>query len=158
MAAVVEMLGRLSARVFRIRWVVRAPIFLFRAGLGFLLTSRLCWLEHRGRVSGEIRSAVLEVVDRPSPDVVVLASGFGTSSQWYRNLRADPRARVSVGWRYRVAARAELLGPEESAERLRGYAARRPRDWAALQAMIRAYTGEENPDIPVVVMHLRPAG
>lgn len=151
-----DVVGRLSARIFRVRWVVRAPILLFRAGLGFLLTSRLCWLEHRGRTSGEIRSVVLEVVDRPAPDVVVLASGFGASSQWYRNLRADPRARVSVGRRYRVPARAELLDPAESAERLRVYAARHPRDWQALLAMMRAYTGEEHPDAPVVVLHLRP--
>lgn len=46
------------------RWFVRAPIWLFRARLGFLLGSRLLMLEHLGRKSGGRRHVVLEVVTR----------------------------------------------------------------------------------------------
>jgi deazaflavin-dependent oxidoreductase (nitroreductase family) len=39
----------------------------------------------------------LEVVDHPSPEVYVIASGFGRKAQWFRNIEADPRVRVYVG-------------------------------------------------------------
>ncbi|ACQ79375.1 conserved hypothetical protein [Beutenbergia cavernae DSM 12333] len=150
-----ERIGAWSAHVFRVRALVRAPIPLFRWGLGVLVGGRYCWLEHRGRRSGLVRSVVLEVVDRPADDVVVVASGFGTSSQWYRNLQADPRARLSVGSRYRVPARARLLDADDSAAALRTYAARHPRDWQLLLALCREATGVADPDIPCVELRLR---
>ena len=72
-------------------------------------------LEHRGRSCGLRRYAVLEVVDRPAPDIYVNVSGFGfgfgfgEASQWYRNLLADPHVRISVGWRRNADAVAKLL-------------------------------------------------
>jgi len=66
-------------------------------------------LEHRGRSCGLRRYAVLEVVDRPAPDIYVIVSGFGEASQWYRNLLADPHVRISVGWRRNADAVAKLL-------------------------------------------------
>jgi hypothetical protein len=57
----------LAARMLRVRWFVRAPIWLFRARLGFLAGSRLITLEHIGRTSGQRRYVVFEVVDHPSP-------------------------------------------------------------------------------------------
>jgi hypothetical protein len=60
-------LHSLAARLLGVRWFVRAPIWLFRARLGFLAGSRLIMLEHIGRTSGQRRYVVLEVVDHPSP-------------------------------------------------------------------------------------------
>lgn len=44
------------------RALLRAPVALYRAGLGGLLGSRLVLLTDTGRVSGEPRQEVLEVV------------------------------------------------------------------------------------------------
>ncbi|WP_244857577.1 nitroreductase family deazaflavin-dependent oxidoreductase [Agromyces archimandritae] len=134
--------------------MVRAPIAVFRAGFGFLFGGRLLLLVHRGRTSGAARYVVLEAVDRPSRDVVMIAAGFGPRSQWYRNLAAEPRCAVSIGFRTRVPARAERLGPEESSAALRMYAARYPRAWRALQRSIVDATGSADPEIPIVRLHL----
>ncbi|MET8156751.1 hypothetical protein ABZT47_10295 [Sphaerisporangium sp. NPDC005289] len=42
----------IGARVLRTRRLVRAPIWLYRAGLGILFGSRLLMLEHIGRTTG----------------------------------------------------------------------------------------------------------
>jgi hypothetical protein len=46
----------------RLLW--RAPIWLYRLGLGGLLGSHFVLLNHVGRKSGQPRQTVLEVVDR----------------------------------------------------------------------------------------------
>jgi deazaflavin-dependent oxidoreductase (nitroreductase family) len=86
-----------AAGLLRVRWLARAPIGLYRARLGFLLGSRLLMLEHLGRKSGARRYAVLEVVARPRPGTYVVASGFGTRAQWFRNVRANPHVRIYAG-------------------------------------------------------------
>lgn len=70
-------------------------ILLFRAGLGPLLGRRFLLLHHVGRVSGSDRRAVLEVVAYEAPyRCWTVASGFGPRSDWYRNLRAQPKTVV----------------------------------------------------------------
>lgn len=148
----------IGAKFLTTRWAVRAPIPLFRAGFGFLFGGRMMLLEHRGRTSGERRYVVLEVVDREAPDRVVVASGFGPRAQWYRNLAAEPRCGVSVGARTRVPARAELLDEVESSGLLMAYAVRHPGTYQMLQRSISEATGDEHPKIPMVRLHLDPAG
>jgi hypothetical protein len=86
-----------AAGLLRVRWVVRVPVGLYRARLGFLLGPRLLMLEHTGRKSGARRHVVLEVVGHPQPGSYVVVSGFGDRAQWFRNVRADPRVRVFAG-------------------------------------------------------------
>jgi deazaflavin-dependent oxidoreductase (nitroreductase family) len=145
----------LGARFLTTRWAVRLPIPLFRAGFGFLFGGRLLLLEHRGRASGERRYVALEAVAREGDDTVVVASGFGPRAQWYRNLAAEPRCGVSIGFLRRAPARAELLGREESAELLARYAQEHPAAWAALHRSIEDATGNAHPEIPMVRLHLR---
>ncbi|MBD8078564.1 nitroreductase family deazaflavin-dependent oxidoreductase [Cellulosimicrobium arenosum] len=140
-----------ASRVLHTRWLVRAPIGLYRAGLGFLLGSRLLLLEHRGRVSGRLRSVVLEVVHRPAPDRFVVMAGLGPRSQWYRNVLADPRTVVSAGTRRRVQALAHPLPPDDVVRLLTDYAAGNRRAWEALAPVLRewaeplaAQTGESD--------------
>ncbi|WP_019633340.1 nitroreductase family deazaflavin-dependent oxidoreductase [Actinomadura atramentaria] len=140
----------LGARALTTRRLVRAPIPLYRAGLGFLLGTRTLLLEHRGRVSGARRFVVLEVVERPSRDVYVVAAGFGERAQWYRNILACPDVRVSCGPRRSAPAAAEPLPPDESAAVLRRYAVERPRAWAGLRAVIEAAVGRPVEDVPMV--------
>lgn len=76
----------------------RAPIRLYRLGLGGLLGHRLLLLTHTGRNSGRRRQVVLEVVGRHEESGgYLIASGFGARSQWFRNIAADPRVYFQVG-------------------------------------------------------------
>ena len=117
----------LALRILRNRTLVRAPILLYRAGLGFLLGSRMLMLEHTGRVSGAAREVVLEVTDRPGPGRYVVVSGFGERAQWYRNVLARPAVRVSVGRRRSVPATATPLPREQAAALFAAYPRRHPR-------------------------------
>ena len=142
------------ARVIRTPWLVRLPIPVFRAGFGFLFAGRILLLEHRGRVSGQWHTTALEVASRESKSSILVASGFGTSAQWYRNLEADERCVVSVGFIRRRRARAELLGADASAAALEEYARRHPVAWRELQPMVAELTGDPAARVPLVRLRL----
>ena len=98
----------------RLLW--RAPIWLYRLGLGGLLGQRFVYLTHTGRKSGQPRHTVLEVIDHDkTTGAYFVASGFGDKSDWYRNVMANPQVNIQVG-RKHMPARAERL-PEASAEK-----------------------------------------
>jgi deazaflavin-dependent oxidoreductase (nitroreductase family) len=128
-------------RILRNRTLMRAPIHVYGVGLGFLFGSRMLMLEHTGRISGAARAVVLEVAGRPGPDRYVVISGFGERAQWYRNVRAVPAVRVSVGRRRSVSATATLLPPERTAAVLAEYARRHPRLWVRLVPLLRLGCG-----------------
>lgn len=114
------------------RWLMRAPIALYRVGLGWVLGGRFLLLEHIGRKSGQVRQVVVEVVRHdPASDSFVIASGFGEQSDWLRNLAHTPEATVQVG-RRRLAVRAERLSPSDAGEELLRYARQHPRAARAL--------------------------
>lgn len=115
-----------GARLLRSRRLVRAPIWLYRARLGFLFGSRMLMLEHIGRQSGARRYVVLEVIDHPTPDTYVIASGFGTRAQWFRNVRANRQVRVFVAGHAPAPATARLLTPAEADTTLNAYRAPTP--------------------------------
>ncbi|MEV5696505.1 MULTISPECIES: nitroreductase family deazaflavin-dependent oxidoreductase [Streptomyces violaceoruber group] len=109
------------------RRAARAPVFLFRAGLGPLLGRRLLLLHHVGRISGIDRRVVLEVVAYEAPyRCWTVASGFGPRSDWYRNLRAQPKTVVQFGNRHH-AVTARFLTPDEGADIMAHYGRRHPR-------------------------------
>lgn len=118
------------------RFFFRAPIFLYRIGLGGLLGKRFLLLNHIGRKSGLTRQAVLEVVkyDRES-DTFYIASGFGKKSHWYLNILAHPEVSIQVGWR-KMAVTAVLLTPEQSGEAMVDYARRYPKAAKNLSRLI----------------------
>lgn len=127
------------------RLLARAPIALYRAGLGWLLTRHFLMLTHIGRVSGKRRFVVLEVVkhDKGSGAYYV-ASGWGEKSDWLRNVLKNPDVTVTVG-RGRFAAKAERLPPEEAAEVLADYGRRYPRMLEEL-ARVMGYRIERSED------------
>lgn len=149
----------LASTLLHARWFVRAPITLFRAGLGGLFGGRLLLLVHRGRTSGEARYVVLEVAGRPAPDRFVVVAGLGPRSQWYRNVVAEPRVLVRTGARRAARAVAHVRAPDDGARLLREYAGRSPRAWAALEPVLREWAeplaaSRDEPDwrrvVPVV--------
>jgi len=122
-----------------LRWFLRAPIWLYRLKLGWLLGRRFLLLVHRGRKSGKARSTVLEVLRyEPSTDRCVIASGWGTRSQWYRNVVRNPKVRFTIGLREREG-RVTQLPVERAEQELRGYGARHP---ASLRQLTRMMIGE----------------
>jgi len=143
-----SLLDRAIGRMLRTRWLMRLPIPLYRASLGWMLGNRLLMIEHLGRVSGERRFAVVEVLSRER-NVVRVASGLGRRSDWYRNIEANGVAYISVGRYRRVKCHARLLGPEDSAARLADYARAHPADWRHLHAAMDFAQGRDA-DIPVI--------
>jgi len=147
-----------AARLLRARWIVRAPVLLYRSRLGFMFGSRLLMLEHTGRATGARRFAVLEVVARPQPGTFVVASGFGARAQWFRNVRANPDVRVYLGARGPAAATARLLGSEEAVAALAAYASSHPRQWATLKPVFEATLGaridDEGTSLPMLALDL----
>jgi deazaflavin-dependent oxidoreductase (nitroreductase family) len=147
-----------AARLLRARWIVRAPVWLYRARLGFVFGSRLLMLEHTGRTTGARRFAVLEVVARPRPGIFVIASGFGARAQWFRNVCANPDVRVYVGAHGPAAATARLLSSEETAAALTAYASSHPRQWATLKPVFEATLGarihDKGTSLPMLAVDL----
>lgn len=108
------------------RLAFRLPIWLYRLKLGRLLGKRFLLLHHIGRKTGLPRQTVLEVVryDKPRGTYMV-AVGFGTRSDWYQNVMANPRVGVESGGQ-RMQAVAERLPPEAAELELVDYNSRHP--------------------------------
>lgn len=159
-------LTRIGAGVLRVRWLVRAPIWLYRARLGVIFGHRLLMLEHVGRNTGQRRFVVLEVVDHPAPDRYVVVSGFGTRAQWLRNVEAYPHVRVSLASHAPVPATARRLDAVAATAALGRYADAHPRAWARLRPVLEdtlaTSINEHGTELPMialdVVTHMQPGG
>lgn len=122
-----------------LRMFLRAPIALYRIGLGPLLGRRFLLLQHTGRKTGATRRTVLEVVDYDrNTNTYFVAVGFGLRSDWFLNLRHNPRARIQIGFRA-FDVTAHVLDVREGAERMCSYAQRHPR----LAKMLAKFMGYE---------------
>lgn len=109
------------------RALLRAPIVLYRIGLGPLLGGRFLLLRHVGRNTGTPRRTVLEVVDFDrETNTYYVAVGFGPHSDWFKNLKHHPRARIETGFR-KLDVVAHPLDVREGAARMCSYARRNPK-------------------------------
>lgn len=105
------------------RLLFRIPIYAYRLGIGWLFGDRLMLLNHIGRVSGKQRQTVLEVVTRdPADDSFVVASGWGPTAAWYRNVVHTPEVSIQVG-RRTIPVTAVPLSENEGADIFAKYAA-----------------------------------
>ena len=149
-----------GVRILRNRWLVRAPIWLYRARAGALLGPRVLMLEHTGRKSGARRYVVLEVIDHPTPDTYVIASGFGTKAQWFRNIEANPRVRVYVGSHAPAPATARILDQAEADRTMAGYRDRHPEAWERFKPILEDTLGQPitdtNTALPLIELRLDP--
>jgi deazaflavin-dependent oxidoreductase (nitroreductase family) len=150
-------LGGLGARLLSNRRLVRAPIWLYRARAGALFGSRMLMLEHLGRTSGMPRYVVLEVVGRPSAETYVVASGFGTKAQWFRNICANPNVRVWIGSRPPATAVAHVLDQQAADQALDAYRTRHPKYWEQFRHVVEETLGQPigETDIPLPMVELR---
>ncbi|MGE0323614.1 MAG: nitroreductase family deazaflavin-dependent oxidoreductase [Polyangiaceae bacterium] len=124
------------------RAFLRAPIWMYRAKLGWLMGQRFLFLRHIGRKSGAERRAVVEVVNYDqAKDCWYVASGWGEGANWFRNVQAHPDVTITVG-RRTVDVRGEVIGADEAARALFAYSQRYPTAYKKLSKMC---TGEEQP-------------
>jgi deazaflavin-dependent oxidoreductase (nitroreductase family) len=97
------------------------PARLYGAGGGWLLGHRFLLLTHRGRRSGRLYRTVVEVVRwHPERSEAVVMSGFGTRSQWYRNVLAGGAVEIQID-RRRFRPSVRPLPTEEAAGVLADY-------------------------------------
>lgn len=101
---------------------------------------------------------MLEVFDHPTPDTYVVVSGFGARSQWFRNLQANPEARVYLGSRPSTRAIARPLTPTEADASLHAYITGHPRAWQRFKPVLENTLGTALTDkatqMPMVGLHL----
>ncbi len=103
------------------RSVFRAPIRLYNNGFGWILGRRLLCLTHVGRKSGRRYRTVLEVVgNSPTTGEFMVIAGFGPSSDWYRNIAANPACEVIVG-RHRFIPQHRILDEPQAVEVIADY-------------------------------------
>jgi deazaflavin-dependent oxidoreductase (nitroreductase family) len=122
------------------RILFRAPIGLYRVGLGFLLGRRFLMLEHVGRKSGEIRRTVVEVV-LDDEHAVYIASGWGSSAQWFRNIEANPSVVFHLGNK-RYATTAVIVEQAEAGRVMDSYADAHPKALGRLASFMLDDPGE----------------
>lgn len=107
------------------RLLFRAPIGLYRIGLGFIFGHRFVMIEHVGRKSGETRRTVLEVVVNDL-DAVYVAAAWAAEAQWLQNVRANPSVVVHLGSR-RFDCDAEMVTVDEADSLMLRYSGEHPK-------------------------------
>ncbi len=118
----------------RLLW--RAPIWLYRLHMGWLLDGRFLLLNHVGRKSGLPRQAVIEITKYdPETNTYFVASGFGKKADWYRNLLKTPEVTIQVGNK-KMQVTAVPLTPDQSANMMVDYAHRHPKAAKNLSGII----------------------
>lgn len=117
-----------------LRLFLRSPIGLYRMGLGFLMGKRFVMLEHIGRKTGETRRTVVEVVLNDDGAVYV-AAGWGSSSQWFRNVQANPSVVFHLGAK-RYETEAVVVDQSEARRVMDAYADAHPKALESLASLM----------------------
>lgn len=76
------------------RWMFRAPITLWRLGLGPVIGPRFMLITHTGRSSGLPRRAIVEYATWQAHKYAIAA--WGDAADWVKNITADPRVTVQT--------------------------------------------------------------
>ncbi len=118
------------------RALFRAPVWLYRWGLGGLLGNRFLLLTHKGRKSGRLYDTVIEVIKHdPATNTYYVVSGFGKRSDWFRNIQKTPEVTITVG-RRRMRARARVLPTDEAVAVFKDFIRHHPTE---LKVLLRLY-------------------
>jgi deazaflavin-dependent oxidoreductase (nitroreductase family) len=107
--------GRLALRFMRL------PLRAYRHDAGWLLGHTFVAFTHVGRRTSQPHDAVAMVLryDEASREVVI-CSGWGPETDWFRNLRAGPAAKVQVG-RETYVPQHRFLDDDEAVEVVAGF-------------------------------------
>ena len=120
------------------RWKVRQfynrlMLILWRVGLWRVAAPLYLILTTWGRKTRQPRPTVL-MYQAVRGQIYILAL-WGTQSDWYRNVMANPRVAVQVG-NHKFDATAERLAPEEGARIMLSYAREHPQALRMLAQMM----------------------
>ncbi|MBI4307279.1 MAG: nitroreductase family deazaflavin-dependent oxidoreductase [Chloroflexi bacterium] len=96
------------------RQFFKVPVQMYRLGLGRRLEGKFLTLTTTGRRTGRARTVALDYVEEEG--LIYVFAGYGTQSNWYRNVLAHPRVTIRVGAR-RLHGVARPI--EDAAERCR---------------------------------------
>ena len=122
--------------------LLRAPIWLYRWHLGWMMGGRFLLLTHTGRKSGLQRQTVIEVVSHDeATDAYYIAAAWRDRSDWYRNIQRTQTVGVQVR-NHKFQASAEQLSPQEGEMRLWEYAQKHP---IAFGELVTVMLGERLP-------------
>ncbi len=123
MSAGAQLLRTYPTRGTWLRIVFKAPLYLWRMGLGFLIGRYIMVITTTGRKSGEPRHTMAEWHPLSSGRKFVPVN-YGERAQWYRNVAADPHVTIqtSEGTEHVIARRvtddAELIEVYHAIKRL----------------------------------------
>lgn len=120
-----------------LRLLLRTPIWLYRARLGWLTGHRLLYIAHRGRRTGLRRETIAEVVhyDPTIPEAVVIAA-WGHRPDWYHNLRAAPALEIRLGAHHWPQPDHRFPDGTETQQILRTYQQRHPHAWKRIAPLL----------------------
>jgi deazaflavin-dependent oxidoreductase (nitroreductase family) len=105
---------RKAGPLFRV--MLRIPRLMYVGPLAELLRSRcVMLLTTRGRRTGRLRTTAVSFMPLEDGHLVVF-SGWGVDSDWYANMRADPRVQVKVGQRAASATAKLVEDPKQRHE------------------------------------------
>ena len=108
------------------KWLFKMPILQYKLGLGWMIGKYVLLLTTVGRKSGAPRHTPLEYEYDRGKDRYRIAAGWGGNTDWYKNLKANPKVRVQVG-RRKFDSIAEIASDEEVAQFMMGVSKRHPR-------------------------------
>lgn len=125
----------------------RLPIWLYRLKLGGLMGHRALLLTHTGRISGQPRTAMLEVVHYdPETNTHYVASGFGEKSQWYQNIMKTPAVTIQVGNKH-IPATAKRLPVNEALKIFEIYETKHPNAIKNLSKLVGYEIGDSEEEM-----------
>jgi deazaflavin-dependent oxidoreductase (nitroreductase family) len=123
-----------------LRFLFRAPIWLYRAKLGWILGKRFLMLTHTGRKSGLLRRVVLEVVSHDDKTgVYFVAVGWREKADWFKNIQANPAVAITIGLQT-ITASAQVMSPSDAIKIYLGYAQRHPLAFRELSHLMTGKT------------------
>jgi len=138
-----------------LRLFFRFPILLYKIGISWLFGNRFLMLTHLGRNSGQLHNTVLEVLyhDRNRGEYYII-SGWGDSSNWYKNILKNPEVVANVNGHI-FEALAVQVSIQKAAGLIFDYAKKHPR---AIRIISKRILGLEvsgnNVDIEVLAKSL----
>ena len=108
------------------KWLFKMPILQYKLGMGWMIGKYVLLLTTTGRKSGLLRHTPLEYEYDKENDRYRIAAGWGGNTDWFKNIKADPKVYVHVGGR-KFEAVAEIATDEEVAQYMMSVSKRHPR-------------------------------
>lgn len=107
------------------KWLFKMPLLQYKLGMGWMIGKYVLLLTTTGRKSGKPRCTPLEYEYDSENDRYRIVAGWGGNTDWFKNLKANPKVHVQVG-RRKFNAIAEFASDEEVARHMMDLSKRYP--------------------------------